>query len=127
MPSKTDERIVAITQKIIERSQKSRAIYLKRMQETHSSGAQRGHLGCSNLAHAMAPCSNDEKKTLEDMKEENIAIVSAYNDMLSAHQPFVTYPSLIKGLWHLLEQLHSLPEVFLLCVMVLHSHNREWS
>ena len=96
MPSKTDERLIAITQKIVERSQKSRAIYLKRMQEAHSREVERGHLGCSNLAHAMAPCSNDEKKALEAMQVENIAIVSAYNDMLSAHQPFVTYPSLIK-------------------------------
>ncbi|MBN2815419.1 MAG: phosphogluconate dehydratase [Campylobacterales bacterium] len=96
MPSKTDARILAITQKIVERSKKSRAIYLKRMKEAHHRGVGRGHLGCSNLAHAMAPCSNDEKKTLEAMQKENIAIVSAYNDMLSAHQPFVTYPSLIK-------------------------------
>lgn len=66
------------------------------MSEAHKHGVERGHLGCSNLAHAMAPCEADEKANLEAMQKENIAIVSAYNDMLSAHQPFATYPALIK-------------------------------
>lgn len=96
MQSKTDVRLVEITENIIKRSAKSRAIYLKRMQEAHHNKVERTQLGCSNLAHAMAPCSVDEKKELEAMQKENIAIVSAYNDMLSAHQPFVTFPPLIK-------------------------------
>ena len=96
MPIKTDERLLAITHTIVERSQKSRAIYIERMQEARQKGVARGTLGCSNLAHAMAPCDAHEKAHLEAMQKENIAIVSAYNDMLSAHQPFFTYPSLIK-------------------------------
>jgi phosphogluconate dehydratase len=96
MQTKIDPRIQNITQTIINRSKKSRAIYLQRMNEAHHRTVSRGHLGCSNLAHAMAPCSAHEKENLESMQKENIAIVSAYNDMLSAHQPFATYPPLIK-------------------------------
>jgi len=96
MQNKTDVRLVEITENIIKRSEKSRVIYLKRMQEAHHNKVERTQLGCSNLAHAMAPCSSDEKKELQAMQKENIAIVSAYNDMLSAHQPFVTFPPLIK-------------------------------
>jgi len=96
MLTKTDERLLAITAKIEERSHKSRSVYIKRMQDSHQRGVARGSLGCSNFAHAIAPCEAHEKANLEAMQRENIAIVSAYNDMLSAHQPFVTYPSLIK-------------------------------
>ncbi|MEA3369914.1 MAG: phosphogluconate dehydratase [Campylobacterota bacterium] len=92
----TDTRLVKITDKIIKRSCESRQVYLKRMQEAHHSTVQRGTLGCNNLAHAMAPCSEHEKTELSSGQKENIAIVSAYNDMLSAHQPFVSYPPLIK-------------------------------
>ena len=93
MPNKM---LQEITQGIVERSKKSRTLYIKRMQEAQSNKPQRGELGCSNLAHAMAPCSKTEKETLTKMQRENIAIISAYNDMLSAHQPFVSFPPLIK-------------------------------
>jgi phosphogluconate dehydratase len=96
MPINVDPRLKAVTQQIIKRSKKSRTIYLKRMEQAHQKGVQRGTLGCSNLAHAMAPCSEHEKDELANLKKENIAIVSAYNDMLSAHQPFVGFPPLIK-------------------------------
>ncbi|MFH1949162.1 MAG: phosphogluconate dehydratase [Pseudomonadota bacterium] len=96
MQIKLHPTLVEVTQNIIERSQKSRAVYLKRIDEAHHKTVERAHLGCSNLAHAMAPCSAHEKQQLESMQKENIAIVSAYNDMLSAHQPFVNYPPLIK-------------------------------
>ncbi len=96
MPTKIDTRIDKITKRIINRSKKSRGVYLKRMSEAHNKTVERSHLGCSNLAHAMAPCSQSEKTELATLQTENIAIVSAYNDMLSAHQPFATYPALIK-------------------------------
>ncbi len=53
-------------------------------------------LGCSNLAHAMAPMDENEKTSLAGMQSPNIAIVTAYNDMLSAHEPYKLYPALIK-------------------------------
>ncbi len=90
------KKLLEVTQNIIKRSEKSRAIYLKRIEEAHHSVVEREHLGCSNLAHAIAPCSAHEKENLTKMQTENIAIVSAYNDMLSAHQPFVSFPPLIK-------------------------------
>ncbi|MBU1658477.1 phosphogluconate dehydratase [bacterium] len=88
--------LTEVTNKIKNRSAQSRKIYLKRIEDAHSNKVERLHLGCSNLAHAMAPCSAHEKEALASMQKENIAIVSAYNDMLSAHQPFVNFPSLIK-------------------------------
>jgi len=88
--------ILEVTQNIVKRSAKSRAIYLQRIKQAHNTVVERKHLGCSNLAHAIAPCSAQEKASLVQMKGENIAIVSAYNDMLSAHQPFVNFPPLIK-------------------------------
>ncbi|MEA1981988.1 MAG: phosphogluconate dehydratase, partial [Campylobacterota bacterium] len=96
MQVKTDAKLLKITETIVKRSAKSRKVYLERMKAAHNKEVERSHVGCSNLAHAMAPCSQDEKENLESMKKENIAIVSAYNDMLSAHQPFVSYPPLIK-------------------------------
>ena len=91
-----NEILTKVTQRIIQRSKVSRAIYLERIECARDSKPQREHLGCSNLAHAIAPCSTGEKESLAHKKRENIAIVSAYNDMLSAHQPFVNFPPLIK-------------------------------
>jgi phosphogluconate dehydratase len=96
MQTKLHSTLEHVTNTIINRSKKSREIYLKRIEAAHHRTVERGHLGCSNLAHAMAPCDAHEKANLESMKKENIGIVTAYNDMLSAHQPFATYPSLIK-------------------------------
>ena len=96
MPINTNAVLLSVTKNIVERSKKSRAVYLERMEAAHHNTVERGHLGCSNLAHAMAPCDAHEKANLESMSKENVAIVTAYNDMLSAHQPFATYPSLIK-------------------------------
>ncbi|CAA6800350.1 MAG: Phosphogluconate dehydratase (EC [uncultured Sulfurovum sp.] len=88
--------IEEVTQNIIERSKKSRKVYLDRIQLAQQNGVNRNQLGCSNLAHAMAPMKVEEKETLAEMQSPNIAIVTAYNDMLSAHEPFKLYPALIK-------------------------------
>ena len=88
--------IKQVTETIIERSRESRAVYLKRIEEAKIHGVNRRKLGCSNLAHAMAPMDRYEKGSLAQMQQPNIAIVTAYNDMLSAHEPFKLYPSLIK-------------------------------
>ena len=91
-----NKTVAAVTEAIIERSKKSRSVYLERITHAHHQGVSREALSCSNLAHGMASCSAHEKDELAGLKRENIAIVSAYNDMLSAHEPFKTYPSLIK-------------------------------
>ncbi len=88
--------IKTVTENIQIRSQKSRAVYLSRIEKAKGHGVNREKLGCSNLAHAMAPMDAYEKNALTGMEKPNIAIITAYNDMLSAHEPFKLYPSLIK-------------------------------
>jgi phosphogluconate dehydratase len=88
--------IQEVTEKIQERSHKNRSIYKRRIHAAQTHGVSRKTLGCSNLAHAMAPMDESEKSALTHMQQPNIAIVTAYNDMLSAHEPYKLYPSLIK-------------------------------
>ena len=90
------EVIQEVTNRIINRSKDTRALYLKRIEEASAKGVNRARLGCSNLAHAMAPMNENEKASLSHMSSPNIAIITAYNDMLSAHEPYKLYPALIK-------------------------------
>lgn len=85
-----------VTARIIERSQKSRQAYLNKIEKARRDGVHRGQLSCGNLAHGFAACGSADKNDLREMKKENFAIVSAYNDMLSAHQPYESYPQIIK-------------------------------
>ena len=85
-----------VTRRIQDRSRTTRKEYLQRIDIAASDGPSRGHLSCSNLAHGMAASAIDEKKSLRGTTVPNIAIVSSYNDMLSAHQPFEHYPKLLK-------------------------------
>lgn len=88
--------ITQVTQNIMARSQESRAIYLQRLESAKLHRVNRATLSCSNLAHAMAPMPEDEKEKLAKEVAPNIAIITAYNDMLSAHEPFKLYPPLLK-------------------------------
>ncbi|WP_213994868.1 phosphogluconate dehydratase [Arsukibacterium sp.] len=88
--------IQRVTDRIIARSAKSRAIYLARIDEAGQSGPHRGVLSCGNLAHGFAACNKQDKADLRSLTKANIGIVSSYNDMLSAHQPYETYPEIIK-------------------------------
>ncbi|MFT7365749.1 MAG: phosphogluconate dehydratase [Marinobacter psychrophilus] len=85
-----------VTQRIIERSRAWRLDYLTRMQALKNSSPQRGTLSCGNLAHGFAACEQGDKDTLKLMNRANVAIVSAYNDMLSAHQPYASFPDVIR-------------------------------
>ena len=91
-----NEVIQQVTDRIRERSLESRTIYLDRIALAKGHGVNRNRLGCSNLAHAMAPMEENEKTSLSEMQSPNIAIITAYNDMLSAHEPYKLYPTLIK-------------------------------
>jgi phosphogluconate dehydratase len=91
-----NEIVKQVRDNIKKRSLKSRAVYLSRMQEAEKRGVNREKLGCSNIAHAFAAMKEDEKASASLLKQPNIAIVTAYNDMLSAHEPYRLYPSLIK-------------------------------
>jgi len=84
------------TQRIVERSRRSREDYLRRMTQAGSEGRSRTKLGCGNLAHGFAACGLQDKQDLAGTEKPDIAIVSSYNDMLSAHQPLKDFPPLIK-------------------------------
>jgi len=86
-----------ITQEIVNRSRDSRQAYLARVDSAISAGPQRSQLPCANLAHAFAVCSAAEKDELSHSPKANVGIISAYNDMLSAHEPYKDYPALIKA------------------------------
>ncbi|QAZ42479.1 phosphogluconate dehydratase [Mesorhizobium sp. Pch-S] len=88
--------IEAITSRIRERSRASRETYLGRIDAASSRVANRGVLSCGNLAHGFAVCSPSEKVALGADRVPNLGIITSYNDMLSAHQPFESYPQLIK-------------------------------
>ncbi len=85
----------AVTERIRQRSAGPRADYLARIEAARETGPARGRLSCGNLAHGFA-ASEDDKPRLRAVHAPNLAIVTAYNDMLSAHQPFRFYPELIK-------------------------------
>jgi len=86
-----------VTRRIQKRSENSRANYLGRMAAAANNGPHRSGLSCSNLAHGIAASDIESKKALAGSSTANIGIISAYNDMLSAHQPFETYPQQIKA------------------------------
>jgi phosphogluconate dehydratase len=88
--------IESVTERIRTRSRDKRLAYLARIDQQAQAGPARGSLSCSNLAHGMAACGQGEKGRLTDELVANIAIVSAYNDMLSAHQPYESYPEKIR-------------------------------
>ena len=90
-------RLIEITERIAERSAATRSAYLEMIDAAARRSPKRGALSCSNLAHGFAACDSHDKEALKGEAKANIAMVSAYNDMLSAHQPFETYPALIKA------------------------------
>jgi len=85
-----------VTDRIVERSGNARSAYRQRIARAAADGPARGNLSCSNLAHGMAASDRIAKVALTGNDVPNIGIVSAYNDMLSAHQPFETYPAEIR-------------------------------
>ncbi|GAB5378401.1 MAG: hypothetical protein AcusKO_48630 [Acuticoccus sp.] len=88
--------ISSVTERIIERSGETRRRYMERSRRAAEAGPARAHLTCGNLAHVTAASGADKEAIAHD-RGGNIAIVTAYNDMLSAHQPFERFPELIKA------------------------------
>ncbi|RTZ44527.1 phosphogluconate dehydratase [Candidimonas sp. SYP-B2681] len=85
-----------VTDRISNRSKITRDRYLTRTRAAYGKKTERGRLGCTNLAHAFAAMPDADKLRLKEAERPNLAIVSSYNDMLSAHQPLAAYPALIK-------------------------------
>jgi len=88
--------LAEVTARIAERSRASRTAYLARIDAAHREGPHRARLSCGNLAHGFAACGTDDKAALRSGHAPNLGIVTAYNDMLSAHQPYERYPELIR-------------------------------
>ena len=87
--------IARVTERIIQRSEDTRSAYLERMKALGDQGPRRAHLTCGNQAHAYAAMGSDQAALMAE-RQPNLGIVTAYNDMLSAHQPFQRFPDLIK-------------------------------
>lgn len=88
--------VAEVTARIVERSRDTRADYIRRMDAARDSGAGRAKLSCANWAHAFAGQTIADKLTAMDGSKPNVGIVTAYNDMLSAHQPFERFPAVIR-------------------------------
>jgi phosphogluconate dehydratase len=96
MTTQLNARVGEVTQRIVERSRRSRQAYLARIDSAVAKGPARKRLGCANFAHGFAACAPSDKDALREGTGANLAIVTAYNDMLSAHQPYARFPDLIK-------------------------------
>ena len=90
----------AVTQRIIQRSAPSRQAYLAKLRTRATSRPVRHQLDCANFAHAVAAEPPEDKIILREIRSPNVGIVTAYNDMLSAHQPFERFPAIIKAAAH---------------------------
>lgn len=89
--------VKSVTKKIVDRSKKSREKYLSQMILNKDSISDRSSISCGNIAHAIAGCSKADKNALLDNEINNIGIITAYNDMLSAHKTYENYPELIRN------------------------------
>lgn len=87
-----NKNILEVTKRITERSKETRGLYLSQMQAAHAEGVSRQAMHCGNLAHAFAACGSSDKINLSENKVPNIGIITAYNDMLSAHKTYENYP-----------------------------------
>ena len=85
-----------ITNRLVERSKLTREAYLARLKDAADEGPRRSSLTCGNLAHGFAACGPVDKDRLSEDVVPNLAIVTSFNDMLSAHEPFARFPELIK-------------------------------
>jgi phosphogluconate dehydratase len=88
--------VADVTERIRRRSEHSRAEYLELIEQAAKAGTQRKGMGCANLAHTFAASPTNDKLAIRESRRPNIGIVTAYNDMLSAHQPYASYPEFIK-------------------------------
>ncbi|GAB2190616.1 phosphogluconate dehydratase [Sessilibacter sp. MAH1] len=90
------ELVSEVTERLKERSVRTRTIYLDRIEKSAGEGPSRKRLSCGNLAHGFAACNPSDKDGLTGEQKPNVGIVTAYNDMLSAHQPYEDMPKLIR-------------------------------
>jgi len=89
-------QLMKITQRVIDRSKPTREAYLARIDRAQGKFPARGALSCANLAHGFAGLEGNDKLAIKTIRQPNIGIVSSYNEMLSAHAPYITFPDIIK-------------------------------
>ncbi len=92
-----NKTILEVTQRIVDRSKNIRSQYLTQMKALADDKVSRSALSCGNIAHAMASCSDAEKQDLTGEQKVNIGVITAYNDMLSAHKTYEDYPKSIRN------------------------------
>ncbi len=93
----TNSTVTEVTDRIRERSKATRTAYLRRLADTRDRDRSADRMGCANVAHAVAGIPANDKFKVVTERASNIGIVTAYNDMLSAHAPYQTYPDIIKN------------------------------
>ncbi|WP_317929142.1 phosphogluconate dehydratase [Halioxenophilus sp. WMMB6] len=98
--SELNATVKRVTDRITERSRQAREAYLQLMHATRRDHPPRKQLSCGNLAHAFAACNTQDKSLIAADSAPNLGIITAYNDMLSAHQPYKDYPDQIKTVAH---------------------------
>ncbi|MFM7301541.1 MAG: phosphogluconate dehydratase, partial [Crocinitomicaceae bacterium] len=91
-----NKRITEITQRIVERSKETRTAFLNQLHSAKDSDVSRHKMHCGNLAHAFAGCEQNDKEKLAENVAKNIGIITAYNDMLSAHKVYENYPEKLR-------------------------------
>ena len=88
--------VAKVTERIAHRSTRSRSDYVALLDAAHKPGPYRSGMGCANAAHAYAAMPANDKLALRQERQPHIGIITAYNDMLSAHQPYEHYPALLR-------------------------------
>lgn len=91
-----NRKIIEVTDRIQKRSEKSRVAYLRKIESNFKPFEYRHHLSCGNLAHGFAGCGEHDKRTIAEGIKPNLGLVTAYNDMLSAHKTYEDYPSSLR-------------------------------
>lgn len=108
--------LLRVTQRIVERSKETRAAYLARIEQAKSETVHRS-AGLRESYHGFAACQPGDKDALKSMLRNNIAIITSYNDMLSAHQPYEAYPAIIRNALHSVNAVGGLQAACRPCVM----------
>ena len=96
-PSPLHPTLAAVTARIEQRSAQTRQAYLDVLAQAKKPGPYRGGMGCANAAHAYAAMPANDKLVLRQERQPNVGVITAYNDMLSAHQPYEHYPEKIRA------------------------------
>ena len=91
-----NSKIKNVTERIVLRSEETRQLYLDQMKSQFDRGFSRSHLSCGNIAHASAGCGPQDKNHLDKNIVPNLGIITAYNDMLSAHKTYESYPKILR-------------------------------